>query len=107
MGAPSNRKVVYIVPRTWLGRLVAAVGTIAVIILAVFFFTIFLTVFAVLAVVIVARILWAQRQIHRKASRHVIDVEYSVEEETKVQPDGETTPSDAQRLDDHRSQEKQ
>lgn len=52
----ANGRTVYIVPRRWLGRFVAAVGTITLIFLAVFFFTVFRTVFAILAFIIIARI---------------------------------------------------
>ena len=89
--------MVYIAPRTWLGRLVAAVGTIALILLAVFFFTIFLTVFSVLAVVIIARILWAQRQSRQKAEEDVIEVEYSVVGSEAQQHD-EAKPAEGKRL---------
>jgi len=88
VAAHSNRAIVYVVPRTWLGRILAAVGTIVLLLLAVFFFTIFLTVFIFLAIVIIARILWAQHRMNQKASENVIDVDYS-EEETKVKQHGE------------------
>ncbi len=105
MTTPSNRrvKVVHIAPRTWLGRLFTTVGTIALLLLAIFFFTIFLTVFTGLAAVIIARILWSRRQMRQKAAEHVIDVEYSVEK-TEAQQRGETKPVDDKGLDDRRNQ---
>ena len=74
----------YIVPRTWLGRLVAFVAIVALCVLAVFFFAVFLAVFAAPATVLIARILWMQRQIRRKGAGEFIEAEYTVKNiETK------------------------
>ena len=102
VAAHSNRTIVYVVPRTWLGRLLAAVGTIALIILAVFFFTIFLTVFIFLAVVIIARILWAQYRTRQKASKRVIDIEYR-EKVTETRRRSEDARLDFQRPEDEQN----
>jgi len=92
----SDRKVIVvtIAPRTLLGRLVVTVGTIVLILLAVFFFTIFLTLFSVFVVAIIARILWAQWQSRLKVAEQAIDVEYSVEK-TEAQQQGEDTLLDS------------
>ena len=103
MTTPPNVRIVHIVPRSWLGRLVAAGGTIALILLAVFFFTVFLTVFAVLAVVIIARILWAQHQTSQKTSEHVIDAEYTVDN-TEIRQPTKIPPSDSQCVDHRRNE---
>ena len=76
--------MVYIVPRTRLGRLVAFGAIVALCVLAVFFFAVFLAVFAAAATVLIARILWIQRQIRQKGPEEFIKAEYTVENiETK------------------------
>lgn len=95
MTAGTSKKFVYVLPHTWLGRLVTAIVTVVLIALAVLFFAVFLAAFAVLAVVVIARILWAQRQSRRQAAEHVIDVKYSVEQIEK-KPHGGTRASKSQ-----------
>jgi membrane protein implicated in regulation of membrane protease activity len=95
-----NRKIVYIVPRTWIGRLVAAMSTIMLVILAVFFFTIFFIIISVLAVVIIARILWYQRQTSRKGPEDIIEGEYTVEDAKTHRP-SQIPSSDSQCLKDN------
>ena len=60
------------------------VAVIALFILAVFFFAVFLAVFAAAATVLITRILWIRRQIRRKGAGEFIEAEYTVENiETK------------------------
>ncbi len=78
----------------------------ALILLAVFFFTVFLTVFTALAVLIFARILWAQRQSRRETSENAIEVEYSVVKPEANQHDEGKSVEDRQ-LEDQRNQERE
>ena len=79
MSDTTGGRVVYIFPRTWLGRLVAAVAVVVLFVLAVFFFAVFLAVFAAAATVFIVRILWIQRKIRRKGVEEFIEGEYTVE----------------------------
>ncbi|MCI0401010.1 MAG: hypothetical protein L0Z68_06880 [Gammaproteobacteria bacterium] len=96
-------RVVYIVPRTWLGRLVAFVAIVAVFFLGILFFAVFLAAIAAVAAVVIARILWLQRQIRRQGSKDFIEVEYTVED-TETRRPGEIAQSDSQRAKDHENE---
>lgn len=100
MTVPTVRKEVVIVPRTWLGRLAAAVFAAALIVPAVFFFTIVLGIFAVLAIVVVVKVLWVQRKGRRKtAKKNTIDAEYVVITSSR-QRDHETRRAENKHVDD-------
>ena len=81
MTAPSYRgvRIVHIAPKTWFGRLLVMLGAVALALLAVFFFTLFLAAFFTLSVIVIARILWAQRRSRRRGPESVINAEYTVE----------------------------
>ena len=77
-----RKKVVHIVPRTWFGRLLAPIAATTLLLLAIlfftFFFTIFIAVLGVLAMILIARTLWA---VFKSKGRPSIDIKYSFEKE--------------------------
>lgn len=62
-------------PRTWYGKLVAAVVGLAVMVLALFLSVVVFAVLASLAVAAVVYIAWASRRARRSAQSQIIDVE--------------------------------
>lgn len=85
-----------IVPRTFLGRVLAALVALVVIVLGFFFLAIALAVAAVVVFVAVVRVMWllhrARREADRRRDSRTIEVEYSVREETdtrRVRRDGD------------------
>lgn len=97
MTSQANRTRVHVVPRTWLGRLTTAVGAVALLVLAMLFFAVFLTVFVIMGILILARMWWVERQIRRKASQQVIDAEYSVEITETARQEDQSARDDANR----------
>lgn len=74
-------------PRTFLGRVLAGLAAIAIIVLAVFFLTVALVVAGVVLAIAVVRVLWLMHRARRRAASRpgaaVIDVEYSIVDERK------------------------
>ena len=78
----SDEIFVQIVPQTWLGRALAAIGGALLVILGLFFFTLFLAAGAVILAVVLARVFWQAQRIKKHMSDQVIEGEYSVQDDT-------------------------
>lgn len=66
-------------PQTWLGRVVGSVLAAVLFVLTFFFLVFFLLACGVLILGILLRLFWRARQIRARASRNIIEGEYSVE----------------------------
>ena len=88
-----------VVPRTWLGRLLAGMVGFGVLALALVFFTVLLIAAGALGVALLIYILHAQYKAQRDASDSVIDGEYTVESSEQEHNDKitEETPKSQQR----------
>lgn len=74
-----------IVPRTWLGRVLACLAALAVIVVGFFFLAIALAVGGVILFIVFVRVLWLMHRLRRereKSAPRIIEGEYSVTEET-------------------------
>lgn len=74
-----------LIPRTWLGRVLASLGALVVIVLGFFFLTVALAIGAIVVFVVFVRVLWLMHRVRRAAERRktqgTIEVEYTVSEE--------------------------
>ena len=76
----SNEEIVInIVPKTWYGRVLSAIVIGLMFLMAYFVFTLFLIVGSVLAIILMARILWVFRKSKKNNSENIVDVEISIE----------------------------
>jgi len=75
-------------PKTVFGRVLAGLAAVAIIIIAVFFLTIALAVAGVVLAVAAVRVMWllhkARKQKPRAADDEIIEVEYTVVDETEL-----------------------
>lgn len=78
--------IVELLPKTVLGRVLAALAAIAVVIIALFFITVALAVAAVALVIAIVRVMWLARKARRTQPRadEPIEVEYSVVSEREL-----------------------
>ena len=87
-----------VIPRTWLGRVLASLGALVVIVLGFFFLTVALAIGAIVAFVVFVRVLWLMHRIRRAAERGktqgTIEVEYTVSEEREQGAHRLKRPSD-------------
>jgi hypothetical protein len=87
-----------VIPRTWLGRVLASLGALVVIVLGFFFLTVALAVGALIAFVVFVRVLWLMHRVRRAAergkTRGTIEVEYTVSEEREQDAHRLTKPGD-------------
>lgn len=74
-----------VIPRAWLGRVLASLGALLVIIVGFFFLTVALAIGAIVAFVVFVRVLWLMHRVRRAGERSktqgTIEVEYTVSEE--------------------------
>lgn len=74
---PNQKIRIYTLPQTWYGRLLATVVGALVLLLGIFFFTLFLVIFALLAIVFTIYISFAGRKPEKTMSPNIIRIEYS------------------------------
>ena len=74
----SRRYVVEIVPRTWFGQTLALVAALALLILAMLFFSLFAMLMLVVVPILMARAILLGNASRQKRPGNVIDGEYSV-----------------------------
>lgn len=75
-----------LVPRTWLGRSLFFLATIAVVIVGAFFITVLLVVAAVVVSLLVARSWWRSRTVRRESAGEFLTAEYTVVHEEAAHP---------------------
>ena len=76
-----NVRVIPVVPRTWLGRVVATAAAVALLLLAIFFFMLVVIGVSIAVVILISRAIWLARRPGQQASGDIVDVEYSVEKD--------------------------
>lgn len=72
------------VPRTWLGRLLSALVTLALIAVGAFFLLFALAAAALIAAGVLARIWWIARQLRKQRDAGVIEGTYTVESDASL-----------------------
>jgi hypothetical protein len=76
---PNPKIKIYTLPQTWYGRLLATVVGALVLLLGIFFFTLFLVIFALLAIVLTIYISFSGRRPEKTPSPNIIHIEYSLD----------------------------
>jgi glucan phosphoethanolaminetransferase (alkaline phosphatase superfamily) len=72
-----NQKIrIYTLPQTWYGRLLTAVVGVVLLVLAIFFFTFFIIVFAISAIIMTIYIFLFGKKYEETTSEDMIKVEY-------------------------------
>ncbi len=79
-------------PRTWLGRLLSALVTLALVVAGVFFLAFALAVAAVIATLVLARFWWISRKLRKRRNADVIEGSYTVEVDTPRIADRDEPP---------------
>jgi hypothetical protein len=80
-----------VVPRTWLGRLAAALIAASLAVVGLFFLVFALIAAALIAALAIARIWWVSRKVRAQRDAGAIEGSYSVEvESTRVLPSEDT-----------------
>ena len=73
---PNQKIKIYTLPQTWYGRLLATVVGALLLLLGIFFFTLFFVIFAILAIVFTIYISFSGRKPEKTASPNIIRIEY-------------------------------
>jgi hypothetical protein len=84
---------IYTLPHTWYGRLLATVVGVLLLVLGIFFFTIFLVIFGLLAIFLSIYVFFSGPKPEKSTSPNVIQIEYSLD-------NSQDEPSDPDQLPD-------